>query len=233
MADVSLRWLRQGATEVSGDGETPQRAGGERMSSMWPTDRVGESRRLIETRVLTPWTSMRRPAELPPGAWPPCDGLAGIARREGAGGILDSARTWRRRSRLISYGIVRVSAQVDRVEVDGRVIEVPWQGDVSSPGSGALPKTCRSWPRAASWSVRWSCSPPPHAPGPGLVISTTESAQDREGHERASTEVTLGTDHLGRCGDSRCPHHRSPRRAPAAPYPMTGSRPSLVLPARS
>lgn len=61
----------------------------------------------------------RRPAELPPSAWAPLDGLAGIARQEGAGGTLDSARMLRRRSRWISNGIVRVSAQVDRVEVDG------------------------------------------------------------------------------------------------------------------
>lgn len=71
-----------------------------------------------------------RPAVLPPGpsARPGADPR--VVRAEGAGGVLDSRarRFWPGRARWISYGIVRVNAEVAHLVFDERLIVVPWHG---------------------------------------------------------------------------------------------------------
>lgn len=72
-----------------------------------------------------------RPAQLPPG-WP--GETTGVDPRvlalDGSGGVLDSGATWfgSIRGRWINHAIVRVNADVTRLVVGDRQIEVPWHG---------------------------------------------------------------------------------------------------------
>ena len=109
------------------------------LSETWVLSRLGTSWHLLgggggtaDSDLLDP-----RPTRLPDLlGWPPAADLGidpGVIAIEGGGGVHDGrggADRWPWSGRWIRYVVLRTSAEVESLRVDGRSLVVPWHGQV-------------------------------------------------------------------------------------------------------